>query len=61
MQVLSTHLVLSGTAREKFAASPVTRVIGSDSYPGREADELFEVYSLAPLLARVIEQRLKIV
>jgi len=61
VQVLSTHLVLSGTAREKFAASPVTRVIGSDSYPGREADDLFEVYSLAPLLAQVIEQRLKIV
>lgn len=61
VQVLSTHLVLSGAAREKFTVSPVTRVIGSDSYPGRETDELFEVYSLAPLLARVVEQRLKIV
>ncbi len=54
----ATHLVLAGDAEKKFAASPIGRIIGSDSYPGRESSSLVEVYSLAPLLAEVIEERL---
>jgi ribose-phosphate pyrophosphokinase len=35
-------------------------VIGSDTFPGRGSDELLDVYSMAPLLAEVIEQHLDI-
>ncbi len=56
----ATHLVMADNAREKFASSPIRRVIGSDTFPGRESDELLDVYSIAPLLAEVIEDRLHI-
>ena len=56
----ATHLVMAGGAEEKFAASPISRIIGSDSYPGRVSTDLLEVYSLAPLLAEVIENHLRI-
>ncbi|PID55417.1 ribose-phosphate pyrophosphokinase [candidate division KSB3 bacterium] len=56
--VLATHLVLAGEARSRLEKSPVLRVIGSDSYPGRKSDDLLEVYSVAPLLARVLRDRL---
>ncbi len=58
--VMATHLVMAGNAREKFRKSPVVRVIGSDSFPGRENDEDFQIYSLAPLLASVLKKDLKI-
>ncbi len=58
--VMATHLVMAGKAREKFMNSPVSKIIGSDSYPGRKADELLHVYSLAPLLASVIKKDLKL-
>ncbi len=56
----ATHLVLAADAEEKFAASDVRRIIGSDSYPQRESSPQVEVYSLAPLLAEIIEERLQI-
>lgn len=56
----ATHLVLAGDAEERFASSPVCRIIGSDSYPGRTSTENVEVYSLAPLLAEIIEEHLQI-
>ncbi|WP_163338298.1 ribose-phosphate pyrophosphokinase [Desulfopila sp. IMCC35008] len=59
--VLATHLVLAGEAMEKFQKSPVTRVIGSDSYPGRESDDLISVYSVAPLLTEVLQRHLHLV
>ncbi len=58
--VLATHLVMAGEARQRFLESSITRVIGSDSYPGRASDELLEVYSIAPLLARVLQNYLNI-
>ncbi|MDR0477272.1 MAG: ribose-phosphate diphosphokinase, partial [Desulfobulbaceae bacterium] len=58
VMVLATHLVLAPGAREKLAASPIKKVIGSDSYPGRHSDDFLEIYSLAPLLAEVIGKRL---
>ncbi|PID75969.1 MAG: ribose-phosphate pyrophosphokinase [Deltaproteobacteria bacterium] len=54
----ATHLVMSGDARQRFAQGAVQRVMGSDSYPGRASDELLDVYSIAPLLADVIEEHL---
>jgi len=58
VMVMATHLVLAPGAREKLAASPIKKVIGSDSYPGRRSDDFLDVYSLAPLLAEVIGQQL---
>jgi ribose-phosphate pyrophosphokinase len=58
--VMATHLVLAGSAREKFEASPVIRIIGSDSYPGRQSDMMLDVYSVAPLLAEVLQNHLQV-
>ena len=58
--VLATHLVLAGNAREKFMESPIKKVIGSDSYPGVESDELLDVYSVAPLISEILGQHLKV-
>ncbi len=58
IMVLATHLVLAGEARARLEKSPVLRVIGSDSYPGRKSDGFLDVYSVAPLLARVLRDRL---
>ncbi|MBU0962236.1 MAG: ribose-phosphate diphosphokinase, partial [Proteobacteria bacterium] len=57
--VLATHLVIAGEARQRFLASPISKVIGSDTYPGRISDDLFEVYSVAPLLAGELRSYLK--
>lgn len=56
--VLATHLVLSGNARERFEQSGIVRVIGSDTYPGVEEDELLDVYSVAPLIKKVLKSHL---
>ena len=56
----ATHLVMAGDSLEKFRNGPISRVMGSDSYPGRVSDTLLDVYSVAPLLADVIEQHLQI-
>lgn len=58
--VLATHLVMAGGARERFLDSSITKVIGSDSYPGRVSDDLLEVFSLAPLLAKILKSYLTI-
>jgi len=56
----ATHLVLAGDAMEKFRRSPIKKILGSDTYPGRESDDLLDVYPVAPLLAEVIEQHLQL-
>lgn len=56
----ATHLVMAGDCMEKFRGGPISKVIGSDTYPGRVGNDLLDVYSVAPLLAEVIEQHLKI-
>ena len=58
--VLATHLVMAGDARRSFLNSSITKVIGSDSYPGRVSDDLLEVFSLAPLLAKILKSCLTI-
>jgi ribose-phosphate pyrophosphokinase len=58
--VLATHLVLAEGAVEKFRTSPVSRVIGSDSYPGRYNTDLLDIYSIAPLLAEILENHLQL-
>ena len=57
---MATHLVMAGDSQEKFKTSPVSKIIGSDTYPGRESSDLMDVYSVAPLLAKIIEDHLHI-
>lgn len=56
----ATHLVMAGDSMAKFRQGSITKVIGSDTYPGRESGDLLDVYSIAPLLAEVIEDQLHI-
>jgi len=58
--VMATHLVMAGKARQKFEKSSITKIIGSDSYPGRKSDDFFDIYSVAPLLAKVLKRRLRL-
>ncbi len=57
---LATHLVMAGNSMDKFRASAISRVIGSDTFPGRKSNDILDVYSVAPLLADVIETYLQI-
>ncbi len=57
--VMATHLVLAGNARDRFQDSPISRVLGSDTVPGVQSDELLDVYSVAPLLADIFRRHLK--
>lgn len=57
--LFATHLVLSGNAREKFKENGINKIIGSDTYPGVEKDELLDPYSVAPLVAEVLKKHLK--
>lgn len=60
VMVMATHLVLSGEARARFGGSPISRVIGSDTYPGVASDKLLDVYSVAPLIAQVLHKQLQL-
>lgn len=59
--LMATHLVLCGNARQKMSEQNIEKVIGADTYPGRQSDDLLEVYSVAPLVAEVLSQHLKLV
>ena len=56
----ATHLVMAGDSRDKFKKSGINKIIGADTFPGRKTDELLEVYSVAPLVARVLHRHLRI-
>lgn len=58
VMVMATHLVLAGSAREKFKNSAIRKIIGSDTYPGITTDDLLDVYSVAPLLADILREQL---
>lgn len=60
VMVMATHLVLAGEARARFAASPIKKIIGSNTFPGVQTDDLMDVYSVAPLLAEVLGCHLRI-
>jgi ribose-phosphate pyrophosphokinase len=51
VMVMATHLVLAGNARERFIEKGIDCIIGADTYPGRESDDLLQVYSVAPVIA----------
>jgi len=56
----ATHLVMAGNSMEKFRQSPLAKIMGSDTYPDREGNDLLDVYSVAPLLTTVVEQHLQL-
>jgi ribose-phosphate pyrophosphokinase len=58
--LMATHLVLCGNARQKISGQNIQKVIGADTYPGRQSDELLDVYSVAPLVAEIVSQHLKL-
>lgn len=58
---MATHLVLSGDARQRFQERGIRRIIGADTFPGTKTDELLEVYSVAPILAKELIHYLRIV
>lgn len=51
VMVMATHLVLAGNARERFLEKGINCIIGADTYPGRESDDLLQIYSVAPVIA----------
>jgi ribose-phosphate pyrophosphokinase len=56
----ATHLVMAGDSMERFKKGPIKKIIGADTYPGKASNDLLDVYSIAPLLADVIEDHLHI-
>lgn len=58
--VMATHLVLSGDARAKFRQAGITRIIGADTFPGVVSDDLLAVFTVAPLIAKVVARHLAI-
>ncbi|MFH1216910.1 MAG: ribose-phosphate diphosphokinase [Pseudomonadota bacterium] len=59
--IFATHLVLAGQSREKFKEHGITKIIGADTYPGVESDDLLDVFSVAPLVADVLKRQLKLI
>lgn len=57
--VMATHLVMAGDARQRFKDKGVECVIGADTYPGTKSDDLLDVFSVAPLIARELETYLQ--
>lgn len=60
VMIMATHLVLSGESREKFKGKGIERIIGSDTYPGRQDDELLDIFSVAPLIAEELNHYLRV-
>jgi len=58
--VMATHLILAGDARARFLEKKITRIIGADTYPGRVSDDLLEMYSVAPMIARELVHYLRL-
>jgi len=56
--LFATHLVLAGQSRQKFKEHGIGRIIGADTYPGVESDELLDIFSVAPLVANTLIRHL---
>jgi ribose-phosphate pyrophosphokinase len=56
--LFATHLVLAGQSRQKFKEHGIGKIIGADTYPGVESDELLDVFSVAPLVASTLIRHL---
>jgi len=60
VMIMATHLVLPEGARERFKARGINRILGSDTYPGKQSDDLLNLYSVAPLIAGELNHYLRI-
>ncbi len=58
--VMATHLVLAGGARQAFVDKGISRILGTDTYPGRHSDDVLQVFSVAPLIAAELKNYLGI-
>lgn len=58
VMVMATHLVLSGDARQAFINKGIRRILGTNTYPGRQSDDLLQVFSVAPLVATELKNYL---
>ena len=59
VMAMCTHPLLSGDAVEKIEASVLDKVIVTNSIPLKTKSPKFEVVSIAPLLAEVIQSVLE--
>lgn len=59
LAVHATHLVMAGNAKARFVDCGISKIIGSDSFPGRKSDDIMDVYSVAPLVAKVLNKYLR--
>jgi len=58
--VMATHLVMASQARERFKERGISCIVGADTYPGRQSDDLFQVYSVAPIIAQELRHYLRL-
>ena len=56
VQAFCTHALLSGNAYEKIEASPLSRLLVTDTVPLRRESDVIEVISVAPLFADAIHR-----
>lgn len=60
VMIMATHLVLPEEARARFREKGIDKIIGSDSFPGRESDGLLDLFSVAPLISQELTHFLRI-
>ena len=60
IMIMATHLVLPEEARARFRDKGIDKIIGSDSFPGRESDDLLDLFSVAPLIVDELTHYLRI-
>ncbi|MBM9615647.1 ribose-phosphate diphosphokinase [Desulfobulbus rhabdoformis] len=60
VMVMATHLVLAGNARERFIEKGIGCIIGADTYPGTQSDDLLQIYSVAPVIADEIKSHFRL-
>ncbi|MDA3972303.1 MAG: ribose-phosphate diphosphokinase [Desulfobulbaceae bacterium] len=58
--VMATHLVMAGNSSERFKENNIHKIIGANTYPNRQSDSLYDLYSVAPLIERAIHKQLRI-
>lgn len=59
--LFATHLVLAGKSRERFREHGISKIIGADTYPGVESDDLLDIFSVAPLVADALKRHVGLI
>jgi ribose-phosphate pyrophosphokinase len=58
--IMATHLVMSGNSIDRFKENGIHKIIGANTYPNRQSDDLYDLYSVAPLIKDAIHKQLRI-